>query len=188
MKASHLLDPFRTSSTAMRILDIVGFIELVSLGIRVFVPLHAHWWLVPEHLYLGHLQHVDSMSAGFLGALLLSVLFLLCGLRVNSGASGTSRWSRVAVACLAIGLAGGLANAFEVVAFGSATDFIGVTASSASYTRVYDLADLALYVGSFGRILLIVGATGRALRRRRNRVWPEGGPGAIPGWYAGPAR
>lgn len=78
---------------------------MVSVGIRLLVPLHAHWWFVPGHLYLGHVQHDTSMSPGFLVSLALSVLFLLAALKVNGGASGRSTWSRVAVACL-VGTAG----------------------------------------------------------------------------------
>ena len=156
------------------VLGIALFIEVVSSGVRFLVPLHAHWWVVPGHLYLGHIQHVNSMSGGFVASLVASILFLAAALKLNGASAGQSRWTRLAVVCLALGLAGGLANAYELLAFGSATDFLGVRTSGMYSANVYDLADLALYVGSFGRLLLIFGAVGRAFNRRRRiaeRAW-----------------
>jgi hypothetical protein len=113
----------------------------VDALVREWIPVGRSFWIIRPVLYVAHGQNLDSPPAVALpvgGAAIAIALVLVRGIR-----RGSPHASLILELTAALMLGGALANAVEVLAVGSVTDFLGIRGSGG----IYSASDIAFEVG-----------------------------------------
>ena len=117
--------------------------EALGIYVRHWMPIHTGWWLIRPVLYLDHVENsVGPLGLEGRAGRLATGILTAAGTALLVWVYTTARQSQLFKTSIGLLLGGGIANTYEVVALGSATDYLGVRTLG-----IFNVADIAINAG-----------------------------------------